>query len=142
MPRYKTVCLVGSLKFLEDFNRVESALNAEGVICIKPIVFRDNILSILEDIKHPDRILKESRTREEELIGTKMHIANVAISDITYIIDRGGYVGLSTAVEIGVAWALSKEIYSMEKVEDPAVELLVRDGVLSPEKLVEKIKAR
>lgn len=139
MPKHKKVCLIGSLKFLEDFKRIESMLENHGISCIIPIVYRNNLLSMLEDIKNPNKILEKIRTQEEETIGTKMHIANVAVSDIVYIINRDGYVGRSTSVEIGVAWALGKKIYSMEKVSDPSVELLIH-GVISPEQLVEKIK--
>ena len=141
MPSFKRVCLIGSLKFLDDFNRIESALKNEGIPCIKPVVYRDNLIEVLDDIAHPEKILQKSRTPEEEIIGTKMHIANVAISDIVYVINRGGYVGRSTAVEIGVAWALNKEIFSMEKVTDPSVELLVRGGVVSLNGLIDKIKS-
>ena len=53
--------------------------------------------------------------------------------------DKDGYVGRSTSVEIGVAYGLGKKIYAMERIKDPAVDILV-DEVLSPEELVSKIK--
>ena len=139
MPTYKEVCLIGSLKFYEVFKKVESMLKNEGIQSIGPIVYRDDLHSMLEDLEHPERIFEKPRTKEEERIGTKMHIANVATTDITYIISKEGYLGRSTSVEIGVAWSFGKDIYSMEKIKDASVEILVH-GVLSPEELIKKIK--
>jgi nucleoside 2-deoxyribosyltransferase len=107
-------------------NRVEQILVKNGVRCIKPVPF-----------PHGDP--EKPRTRSEEKRGTREHIENVKRADIIYVVDKDGYVGRSTSVEIGVAYGLGKEIYAMEQIKDTAVDILV-DKVLSPEELVSKIK--
>jgi nucleoside 2-deoxyribosyltransferase len=122
----KVVCLCGSFKFFEEMCRIEQILVENGVRCIKPVPF-----------PHGDP--KRSRTRSEEKAGTREHIENIKRADIIYVVDKGGYVGRSTSVEIGVAYGLGKEIYAMEQIKDTAVDILV-DAVLSPEELISKIK--
>lgn len=53
--------------------------------------------------------------------------------------DKDGYVGRSTSVEIGVAYGLGKEIYALEQIKDPAVDILINE-VLSPQELITGIK--
>ncbi|MFB0514047.1 MAG: nucleoside 2-deoxyribosyltransferase [Candidatus Bathyarchaeia archaeon] len=118
----KTVCLCGSFKFYQEMNKVEEILVRKDIKCIKPVPF-------------PHEDPRKSRAREEEEIGTKEHIENVKQADIIYVVDKDGYVGRSTSVEIGVAYGLGKKIYAMERIKDPAVDILV-DEVLSPEELV------
>ncbi len=107
-------------------NRVEEFLAVNGVKCSKPVPF-------------PHKDPKKRRTRAEEEIGTKEHIENVKQADIVYIVDKDGYVGRSTSVEIGVAYGLGKKIFVMQRIEDPAVDILV-DEVLSPEELLSRVR--
>lgn len=107
-------------------NKVEEILVRNDIKCIKPVPF-------------PHEDPRKSRAREEEEIGTKEHIENVKQADIIYVVDKDGYVGRSTSVEIGVAYGLGKKIYAMERIKDPAVDILVNE-VLSPEELVSRIK--
>jgi len=118
----KAVCLCGSFKFYQEMNKVEEILVRNDIKCIKPVPF-------------PHEDPRKSKAREEEEIGTKEHIKNVKQADIIYVVDKDGYVGRSTSVEIGVAYGLGKKIYAMERIKDPAVDILV-DEVLSPEELV------
>jgi nucleoside 2-deoxyribosyltransferase len=107
-------------------NKVEEILVRNGLKCIKPVPF-----------PHGDP--RKRRTREEEKIGTREHIENVKQADIIYVVDKDGYVGRSTSVEIGVAYGLGKKIYAMERIKDTAVDILV-DEVLSPEELISKTR--
>jgi len=107
-------------------NKIEEILVRNDIKCIKPIPY-------------PDEDPKKSRTREEEETGTKEHIENVKQADIIYVVDKDGYVGRSTSVEIGVAYGLGKKIYAMERIKDPSVDILVKE-VLSPEELISRIK--
>jgi len=122
----KTVCLCGSFRFYQEMNNVEEFLVKNDVKCIKPIPY-------------PHEDPGKSRTREEEELGTKNHIENVMQANIIYVVDKDGYVGRSTSVEIGVAYGLGKEIYVMDRIKDPAVDILV-DEVLSPEELISRAK--
>ncbi len=122
----KSVCLCGSFKFYQEMNEIEESLIKNGIKCIKPIPF-------------PHEDPKKSRTVEEEETGTKEHIENVKQADIIYVVDKEGYVGRSTSVEIGVAYGLGKKIYAMNQIKDSAVQILV-DEVLSSEELISRIK--
>jgi len=106
-------------------NKVEEFLVKNGVRCIKPVPY-------------PYEDPGKSRNRKEEEIGTKDHIENVKRADIIYVVDKDGYVGRSTSVEIGVAYGLGKKIYAMERIKDAAVDILV-DEVLSPEELISTV---
>jgi len=109
-------------------NKIEEILVKNGVKCLKPVPF-------------PYKDPRKSRTREEEETGTKEHIENVKQADIIYVVDKDGYVGCSTSVEIGVAYGLGKKIYAMERIKDTAVEILVHE-ILSPKELISKIKQK
>jgi len=122
----KTVCLCGSFSFYQEMNKIEAILVRNHIKCIKPVPY-------------PDEDPRKSRTREEEEIGTKEHIENVKQADVIYVVDKDGYVGRSTSVEIGVAYGLGKKIYALERIKDPAVDILVNE-VLSAEKLISRIK--
>jgi nucleoside 2-deoxyribosyltransferase len=109
-------------------NRIEKMLVRRDIACIKPSPY-------------PHEDPARSRTREEEKTGTKEHIENVKQADIIYIVDKNGYVGCSTSVEIGVAYGLGKEIYALERIKDPAVDILI-DEVLSPHELIARIERK
>jgi nucleoside 2-deoxyribosyltransferase len=122
----KTVCLCGSFRFYQKMNNVEGFLVKNGVRCIKPVPY-------------PYEDPGKDRNRKEEEIGTKDHIENVKRADIIYVVDKDGYVGRSTSVEIGVAYGLGRKIYAMKRIKDAAVDILV-DEVLSPEELISRVK--
>lgn len=109
-------------------NRVEKMLARAEIACLKPSPY-------------PHEDPAKSRSREEEKKGTKEHIENVKRADIIYIVDKDGYVGRSTSVEIGVAYGLGKEIYALEPIRDPAVDILINE-VLSPQELIQRIKQK
>lgn len=62
-------------------------------------------------------------------------------ADAVYVIDPDGYIGKSVAIDIGYAFARGKPIYSMEPIEDPPLDDLVR-AVLSPAALARLLAER
>ena len=59
-------------------------------------------------------------------------------ADITYILNFGGYVGKSVAMDIGFALGLGKPVYALESVKDPDItHLLTR--VVAPDEVVAEL---
>lgn len=144
MPRYKDVVLIGSLtRYLPEFARVRSLFKSEGISCEMPVIYFHHKPTMIQYAKNPTmELVKKSRTREEDMIGTKMHITKVCTADIVYVINHpGGYVGNSTSAEIGYADGTGIEIYAEEEIKDAAVHILIPEShILPAEKLVEIIK--
>jgi len=144
MQRYKDVVLVGSLtKYLGEFKRVRDLLKSEGIACEMPVIYFHHKPTMIAYAKNPTLdLVKKPRTREEDMIGTKMHITKVCTGDIIYVVNRpGGYVGNSTSAEIGYADGVGAEIYSEEEISDAAVQILIPENhIVLPERLIEIIK--
>lgn len=58
-----------------------------------------------------------------------------------FIYSKGGYIGVSTTLEIGAAAILGKSIYALENYkEDLAIDVLFDGIIKNPEELIEKLK--
>ena len=58
-------------------------------------------------------------------------------ADITYILNFGGYVGKSVAMDIGYALGLNKPVYALEPIEDPDITHLLTRVVTPGEVIAE-----
>ncbi|EGQ8107582.1 nucleotide pyrophosphohydrolase [Vibrio parahaemolyticus] len=59
-------------------------------------------------------------------------------ADITYILNFGGYVGKSVAMDIGYALGLGKPVYALEPIEDPDItHLLTR--IVTPDEVIAEL---
>ena len=47
-------------------------------------------------------------------------------SNILYVVNPDGYIGKSVALDIGYAYANSKNIFSMEPISDPPISFMVK----------------
>jgi len=63
---------------------------------------------------------------------------NIDRSDVIYVINKEGYIGKSTVLDIGYAFAKKKLIYALETTDDLAVQSLIK--VISSDRLVEITK--
>jgi NTP pyrophosphatase (non-canonical NTP hydrolase) len=63
------------------------------------------------------------------------HLEGIARSDFLYVVNPGGYVGKSVALEIGYALSRGIPVYSLEKPEDFVLSFFVK-----PERSVKIIK--
>lgn len=98
--RYKVVTLCGSTRFKDDFFRVQKELTLEGNIVISVGLFG------------------HSGDDEVWTAGTKemlddMHFSKIDMADEIYVVNPGGYVGESTAREIGYALSCGKSVRSL-----------------------------
>lgn len=99
--RYKIITLCGSIKFKEEFFKVQEKLIIDGNIVFTPNFFSENNVVINIEIK--------------EMLD-KMHRQKIDMSDEVYIINIGGYIGESTKSEIEYANKKGKKVTYLENI--------------------------
>lgn len=99
--KYTVVTLCGSTKFKNDFERVNRELTLAG-----------NIVLSLACFGHADNEVWNKRTKEmlDDIQKRKIDMA-----DMIYVINKDGYIGESTRLEINYAREKGKEIVFMEE---------------------------
>ena len=100
--RYNIITLCGSIKFKDEFIRVQEKLTLEGNIVFTPNFFNN--------------IKKEDIDLETKKMLDKMHRQKIDMSDEIYVINPGGYIGESTKSEIEYAKSKGKNISYLESI--------------------------
>jgi hypothetical protein len=98
------VCLCGSTRFVDEFNRQRKELTERGEIVLSIEVVTTQARD--RDPQHADPALK---ARLDEL-----HKRKIDLADYVLIINPGGYIGESTRSEIAYATAHSKPVRYLE----------------------------
>lgn len=98
--KYNIITLCGSIKFKDEFLKVQEKLVLE-----KNIVFTPNFFS---------NISKEEISLETKEMLDKMHKQKIDMSDEIYVINQGGYIGESTKLEIEYAKSKGKKVTYLE----------------------------
>jgi len=94
------VCLCGSTKFREAFQRVNRQETLAGKIVLAPGCFQgDDGIDRSSEVKH----------RLDEL-----HLCKIDLADEILVVNVGGYIGLSTRREIGYARQQGKRVRWLE----------------------------
>ena len=94
--RPKIVCLCGSTRFKEEFERVERELTLAGCIVLTVGLFGH---------REPDFDWERHKEALDEL-----HLRKIDMADEVLVINVGGYVGESTAREIEYARKTGKAV--------------------------------
>lgn len=105
-PRPPIVCLCGSTRFVEEFNRQRRELTEAGVIVLAIEVVTTQACTT--DPQHVDPDLK---ARLDEL-----HKRKIDLADRVLVLNVGGYIGESTCSEIAYARALNIPVDFLEEV--------------------------
>ncbi len=100
--RYNIITLCGSIKFKDEFMKVQEKLTLEGNIVFTPNFFNN--------------IKKEDIDLETKKMLDKMHRQKIDMSDEIYVINPGGYIGESTKSEIEYAKSKGKNISYLESI--------------------------
>lgn len=100
--KYNIITLCGSIKFKDEFIRVQEKLTLEGNIVFSPNFFNN--------------IKKEDIDLETKKMLDKMHRQKIDMSDEIYVINPGGYIGESTKSEIEYAKSKGKNISYLESI--------------------------
>jgi len=134
----ETIYLIGSFKFYTDMLDIQKSLTSEDIRCFIPQP------SKYRDPNDPSKFLQSSRNQPKEILMKDAHESTIRCfrkideCDIIYVVNRHGYVGKSTLLDIGYAYAKKKPIYASEAIDDLAVQSLLK--VVSPSKLVKIAK--
>lgn len=100
--KYNIITLCGSIKFKDEFIRIQEELTLKGNIVFMPVFFNN--------------IKKEDITTEFKIMLDEMHKQKIDISDEIYVINFGGYIGESTKSEIEYAKIKGKKISYLESI--------------------------
>ena len=98
--KYNIITLCGSIKFKEEFVKLQEKFTLDGNIVLTPNFF--------SNIKKEDIDEKTKKMLDE------MHKQKIDMSDEIYIIDVDGYIGESTKKEIEYAKIKGKKINYLE----------------------------
>lgn len=90
--------------------------------------------SSLEDIRQHD----EHFAGVAEKFNEEAHLLRIRTSDVAYVVNPGGYIGLNSAIDIGAALEAGKPIYSMEQVTDHGIAVMLM-GVKNPQDIVSMV---
>lgn len=98
------ICLCGSTRFMEEYQRYNEALTLDGKIVLTVGCFRRT---------YPDG----KRTSEEEIIKQnldELHKRKIDLADEIFVLNVNGYIGESTRSEIEYAEANGKKVSYLE----------------------------
>ena len=102
MHEYKIITLCGSIKFKDEFIKIQEKLTLDGTI-----VFTANFFN---SVKKDDIDEKTKKMLDE------MHKQKIDMSDEIYVINVGGYIGESTKSEMEYAKKNGKKISYLENI--------------------------
>lgn len=100
MNKYNVITLCGSIKFKEEFERIQEELTLAGNIVLTPNFFHS--------------VKKEEINNETKKMLDEMHKQKIDMSDEIYVINVGEYIGESTKSEIEYAKTKNKKISYLE----------------------------
>ena len=101
--KYKIITLCGSIKFKDEFMKVQEKLTLDGNIVLTPNSFNN--------------IKKENIDEKTKKMLDEMHKQKIDMSDEIYVINVGGYMGESTKSEIEYAKRKGKKISFWESLK-------------------------
>lgn len=114
-----TIC--SSSRFYGEAKRIAEELQTKGLSVYTPRF----------DYNEEER----SVGREEKFDLTKEFLQKIEASGAIYIVNPGGYVGLSVSIETGFAYAKGIKIFALSKPSEPAVEALT-DKIVDVDELI------
>ena len=101
--KYRIITLCGSIKFKDEFMKIQEKLTLDGNIVLTPNFFNN--------------IKKEDIDEKTKKMLDEMHKQKIYMSNEIYVINVGGYIGESTKNEIEYAKARGKRISYLESVK-------------------------
>lgn len=107
----KIVCLCGSTRFYDEFARMSLEFTLQGYVVLTIGCDTKQDGDIFADMSDIDRLHVKARL-------DVLHLHKIDLCDIVYVINKGGYIGESTAREIAYAEMRGKDIVYMDKGDD------------------------
>ncbi len=127
----KSVCICGSRRFEKEIRKFASDLKKLGVVVYEPFLNKNRGIDNLEtDLK------------KFAFLGlTLHHLSFIKKADVIFIYNKGGYMGVSSTLELGSAEVLDKPIYAFSNGDiEPVREVLFDAIIKSPKELVKLLK--
>lgn len=125
----KSVVICGSSRFAPEIREFAKKLKDAGIIVYEPYLYRASGGN-WEDIPDHDKPLVATGL-------THVHFYKIRMADVVYVLNKNGYSGVSTTLEIGYAAALNKPIYAFSENDEEICRKIIFSGfVSSPEDLI------
>jgi hypothetical protein len=112
----KIVCLCGSVRFREEFEKWACFFTREGV-CVVGVHCWDHV-----------RFHKTEAGATIKSTLDFLHFQKVAMADAVFVINKDGYIGESTAREIRMAEALGITVAYMDNNPECAIARVIQSG--------------
>ncbi len=100
---YNIITLCGSIKFKDEFIKVQEKFTLDGNIVLIPNFFNN--------------IKKENIDKKTKQMLDEMHKQKIDMCNEIYVINVGGYIGESTKTEIEYAKSKRKKISYLESIK-------------------------
>lgn len=124
----KSVVICGSSRFAPEMREFANKLKEQGAVVYEPHLYRA-AGGVWSEIKEFDRQFVAMGLTHD-------HFYKMRMADVVYVMNKDGYAGVSTTMEIGYAVALNKPIYAFEEAdEEPCRKVLFSKIVKTPEEL-------
>jgi len=128
----KSVVICGSRKFKQEIREFAAFLKHAGVVVFEPILFdsaEDASVSVSEQTKYLRRCGV-----------TLHHFVQIRKADFCFVYNKGGYIGVSTTLEMGFSACRGMPIYVLEEdTADPPRGILIDEVVPTAEELLKKL---
>ena len=140
----KSIVICGSQRFKEEIETFAKLLERKGV----PVVFRPEFrdrTSEMANKPESERLMNdEYKLKVPGLVHA--HLQRIRESDVCYVYNKNGYIGVNTTLEIGFAHGLNKIIYTLEsesKFEEGGElcrQILFNKVIKDPNELYDKLR--
>lgn len=140
----KSVVICGSQRYKDEIKNFAQKLRKLGV----PIVFEPNFeRQRRKMLTRDEKYRLESKSYRDRVPAmVHEHFDRIRKSDICYVYNRSGYLGVNTTLELGFAHGLNRIIYALE-TEKPirdggeiCRDILFTEIVETPEELIKRLQ--
>jgi hypothetical protein len=127
----KSVVICGSRRFTKEIRKFAKDLRKYKVATFEPFLNTNRGIDVLS----PD-------LKKFAFLGLTLHHMDfIRKADVVYIYNKGGYMGVSSTLELGFAEALGKPIYALSDLDsESARKVLFNEIIKTPKELVKKLK--
>jgi len=125
----KSVVICGSNRFADEIRNFAKKLKELGAVVYEPNLYRSSG-GVWAEIKEFDKKFVAMGLTHD-------HFYKIRMADVVFVLNKDGYAGNSTTLEIGYAVALNKPIYVLEEQDEELCRKILFSGVTkSPEDLI------
>lgn len=108
VTRPKVICLCGSTRFYDAFQRANYELTMQGIIVLSVGFYPHS-----QQQAHGEQV---GCTPEQKMALDELHLKKIDMADEIFVLNVGGYIGESTAREISYAHLSGKPVNYLEVV--------------------------